>query len=221
MKIDKNYTASVLHGVSPFSALAPAEARALADSACIRKIPRGEMLFTESLPARRVYVFASGGIQLFKTEENGREVVIRTIQRPTLFAEVVLFGEARFPVSAMAVQDSRVIELPLPEIRRLLDKPAFRDAFLKHQMDKQVFLTKRLMHYMCNDVEDRFYRFIAEKYPEGGDARIDLPKKDLAAAIGTVPETLSRLLKRLEKEKRLVRQGRSLLILRKPPKPPK
>ena len=50
------------------------------------------------------------------------------------------------------------------------------------------------------DVEDRFFDFLEEHYGRREDYRIPLTKKDVAAAIGTIPETFSRLLLRLKEQ---------------------
>ncbi len=69
------------------------------------------------------------------------------------------------------------------------------------------------MYYIGNDVEQRFYHFLAQRYPDQRRIMLDISKKDMANAIGTVPETLSRLLKRLEKEGTLKRDGKVLTVL--------
>ncbi|RPJ05996.1 MAG: Crp/Fnr family transcriptional regulator, partial [Spirochaetaceae bacterium] len=50
------------------------------------------------------------------------------------------------------------------------------------------------------------------RYGNGPVYEIDVTKKDIASSIGTNPETLSRLINRLEKENKLSWEGKRLLL---------
>jgi CRP/FNR family transcriptional regulator len=67
-------------------------------------------------------------------------------------------------------------------------------------MRKQRYLTERILYLTTREVEDRFFDFLAEQYGRRDVYDIPLAKKDVAAAIGTIPETFSRLLLRLKAE---------------------
>ena len=62
------------------------------------------------------------------------------------------------------------------------------------------------------DVEERFFRFLNEHYGRKNSYTISISKKDLAAAIGTIPETFSRLIQRLTRRGILRWEGNSLEI---------
>ncbi len=50
------------------------------------------------------------------------------------------------------------------------------------------------------DVEQRFFFFLREHYGEKENIRTQLSKKNVADAIGTTPESISRMLTRLKSE---------------------
>jgi CRP-like cAMP-binding protein len=64
------------------------------------------------------------------------------------------------------------------------------------------------------DVEQRFFRFLLQQFGRKEEYVVPLSKKDFAAAIGTIPETLSRLLLRLKKEGKAVWE-KNVIRLRK------
>ena len=65
----------------------------------------------------------------------------------------------------------------------------------------------RILYLTGHDVEERFFLFLQEQFGRLESYRIPLSKKDIAAAIGTIPETFSRLLLRLRNEKKIHWEG--------------
>jgi CRP-like cAMP-binding protein len=67
-------------------------------------------------------------------------------------------------------------------------------------MRKLRFLTQQVYVLSSCDVQERLLRFLAGRYGKMTHYRIDLSKKDVAAAIATTPETLSRVIARMESD---------------------
>jgi CRP/FNR family transcriptional regulator, dissimilatory nitrate respiration regulator len=198
-----------------FRGLSDAHRRALAGACASRPLRKRETLFLEGEQGRAVFLLAAGAVQLTKSSPDGREVVIRTVGPGEIFAEVILFEQDRYPVTAVAVRRSTVHELPRNAMLRLLKQEDFRQEFIGALMRRMRYLAERILHLAAYDVEGRFFEFIRQQYGEQGPCTVALSKKDLAAAIGTTPETFSRLLLRLRKEGRIRWKGRSLAIVAK------
>ncbi|NQT94093.1 MAG: Crp/Fnr family transcriptional regulator [Lentisphaerae bacterium] len=182
-------------------------------AACTRQvIEHRDSVFFEGERGRAVFLLASGSVQLVKTTEDGREVVIKTVQPGELFAEVVLFERDAYPVSAVAVKRSSVYCLPRDRFRKLLDSPPFRDDFVTVLMSRLRYLSDRILQLTAHDVEERFFHFLEEQYGRHESYTPPLSKKDLAAAIGTTPETLTRLILRLKKEKKIRWEDKTLHV---------
>ena len=62
------------------------------------------------------------------------------------------------------------------------------------------------------DVEERFFLFLREQYGDAREIDVAISKKEFAAAIGTTPETFSRLIRRLTKERKLSWRGKNLTL---------
>lgn len=177
-----------------------------------RRARKRQILFLEGQEAHSMYLLVQGAVQLYRDTSDGREVVIKTIQPGETFAEAILFEHDRFPVSAVTLEPSFLLLVPRSQLSRLLDNVKFRDAFIAMLMQKMRYLSDRIVYLTAQDVEGRFRGFLESSY--GRRARYDLPisKKDIAAAIGTNPETLSRLLARLHREGKLETSGRALRV---------
>jgi CRP-like cAMP-binding protein len=182
----------------------------------VKEVKKRDYLFHEGDKGGSMFLLASGNIQLHKNTEDGREVVIRMIKPGDVFAEVVLFEKERYPVSARAVTQADVLIFPREGIHRLLAEEGFRNDFIAMLMAKQRYLTERIQELTTKDVEHRFFTFLRSQYGEQKMIRTPLSKKDIAAAIGTTPESLSRLILRLHDDQIIDWQGKEIRILTDP-----
>ncbi|MBN1296030.1 Crp/Fnr family transcriptional regulator [bacterium] len=182
-----------------FSALAETDRRILADRCRLMSCQRRSFLFHEGETAEAAYLLERGRVQLTRQAEDGREVVIRTVLPGQIFAEAILFESAVYPVSAAILSDSRVVRLPRSGLVDLIDQhPGFRIRFIALLMRRQRYLTEKVRALALYDLEERFFRYLTDMYGASRIIRPGITRKDLAAAIGTTPESLSRLLKRLK-----------------------
>ena len=163
-----------------------------------RPTERRQRLFGEGEPGAAIYVLAAGKVRLYRTSPDGREVVIKVISPGEVFAEVVLFETKRYPVTAQVLQPGLVHRVPRESFLRLLDRASFRDDFIAMLMRKQRYLVDKVQQLASADVEGRLRAFLREQYGERERLEVALSKKDVAGAIGTTPETFSRLLLRLK-----------------------
>lgn len=178
----------------------------------IRDIKKKTRLFSERDRGTEVFYVMYGTVCLHKTTADGEDVVIRTVRAGELFAEVVLFEQPVYPVSAVALTDTQVLVIPKHGFLRLLDQPDFRAEFIAMLMRRQRYLADRVQSLAAHDVEERFFRFLREHFGQSTKITPDLSKKDMAAAIGASPETFSRLLKKLQQQGLLQWKGRSLCL---------
>ncbi len=208
----------ILTATAFFADLPPSSRRELAAISVIRPLAKKEILFHEGERGAAFYLLVRGRIRLFKTTEDGRETVIRLIGPGEVFAEVVLFEKECYPVTALAVQPSEVMVLPRAEIQRLLAEETFRRDFIVMLLQKQRYLTEQIQRLTALDIESRFFLFLRDHGAESGTIQIPFSKKEVAAAIGATPESLSRLILRLQKQKRLEWKGHTIRLT--PPSAP-
>jgi CRP-like cAMP-binding protein len=191
---------AILSAAEFFRGISERSLRALAGACIAKRVEKRRVLFQEGQEGDSLYILAEGAVQLHKSAEDGREVVLRTLKPGEIFGEVVLFEARRYPASAVALAPSVVLRLTRLQVDCLLADDRFRGDFIAMLMRKQRYLAERILYLTTRDVKDRFFDFLAEQYGEREVYRIPLSKKDVAAAIGTIPETFSRLLLRLKEE---------------------
>jgi CRP-like cAMP-binding protein len=166
------------------------------------------VLFREGEPGEAMFLLVRGRISLHKLSPDGRETVIKVIKPGEVFAEVILFEQKRYPVTALALTDILVFRLSRRDLLGLLRQDDFRNDFIAMLLRKQRYLADRIQQLTSQDVEQRLRAFLAEQYGQLGQIHAEINKKQLAAAIDATPETLSRLLQDLKRRKCMIwKQG--------------
>ena len=195
-----------------FNSLSEKSLAMIARQCRLVQYPKNGMLFLEGDNGANFFYLAEGMVKIFKTSPTGQETVLRVQNPGTIFAEVILFQSPVYPVSASALAPSSVVHIPREHFLKLLDEPGFRNEFIATLMHKQRYLTDRIIYLTSFDVEERFFRFLIEHYGVREEYALDLSKKDIASAIGTIPETLSRLFDRLRSREAIAWKGSLLTV---------
>ena len=192
-----------LREIEIFENLPPDIIKSLAAICRNQRFEKRDVIFIEGNPGKAIYYCVRGFIQLYKSDKEGRETVIKIIKKGELFGEVILFEKDKYPVTAIALQPTELIVIPKSEFLHLLDDDGFRNQFIGVLIKKQRYLVDKIRSLTAIDIEERIYNFLKEQFGETLIVPPTLSKKDVAAVIGTVPETLSRVLVRLKSEKKL------------------
>ena len=197
---------------SLFRGLSKKHLHSLKTISILKTFKKKQVLFLEGAEGNFIYLLCFGLIRLYKTDEKGKEIDIKLIQPGEVFGEVILFEQRNYPVNAIAVRESDILLLPRHDILCLLQDNEFRDDFIGMLMKKLRYLTKRIYQSTAGDVRMRFFYFLTEHYGEREEYIITFSKQDMAKAIGTNPETLSRLISQLKKEGILTWEGKRIFI---------
>lgn len=204
---------ALLNHTDLFGPLSEKSKDRIAEIAIEKNLKKGQVLFNEGEKGTAVYLLAAGAVQVYKSNAAGdRNVIIKNIVPGELFAEAILFEKDRFPATAVAIKDSSLFVFPKRQFLELLDSRDFRDEFIQILLRKQRYLTERLRSLVTMDVDDKFFHYLREHHGPRERILPGLSKKDLAAAIDTTPETLSRLLLRLKKKGILTWAGKEIVV---------
>ncbi len=204
-----------------FSTLSDEDLRLLASLAVLRRFGKRDTVFRDGERGEGFFVVASGKVKVFKLSQEGKEQVLHVIEPGQTFAEAVIFEGGAYPAHAETLTDAEILFLPKRPFLELLErhpKIAVRMlASLSRWLKRMIDLVESLS---LRDVESRLVHFLYEELntrgiaPKDGVA-LDLPmsKNVLASRLGTVPETFSRTLKKLQDEGLIAVRGKQIRIL--------
>lgn len=193
---------SFLAGTFLFQGLPQQTLRPIADLAHLRRFRRGEMIFHEGSPADGFYIVYAGKVKVFKLSPEGKEQILHIFGPGHPFGEVAVFANVGFPASAQAISDSQVVFISKREFTSLLK----RDIAIA--MNMLAILSRRLRVFVrmiedlsLKEVPGRLATYLlieAQVQGSEDEVNLEISKAQLASLLGTIPETLSRIFKRLQ-----------------------
>jgi CRP/FNR family transcriptional regulator len=178
---------------------ADAQARSGAQRFGVIRMSRGATLAHEGALAQALYIVQAGSFKSVKTAEDGYEHVIGFAWRRDLIGYDALYRE-HFAFSAVALEDSRVVVLPLASLRALrLQCPAF-DAALQSLVSRQLMHAGEIAEVMSAVAADvrlaRFLVQLSQRMAERGESPrrllLRMNRRDIANHLGLAHETISR-----------------------------
>ncbi len=170
----------------------------------VHRVARGAALVHESAHAATLYVVRSGSFKSVKTAEDGYEHVLGFAWRGDVIGYDGLYRE-HYAFGAVALEDSRVVALPmaaLPALRQ--QSPAF-DAALQALIARQLAHAGEIAEVMSAVAADvRLARFLVQlsgRMAECGQSPrrllLRMNRRDIANHLGLAHETISRSLRLL------------------------
>lgn len=201
-----------------FRGLREEQCEALAATAIEKTYIKGRNIFVEGADATGFYILAEGRVKVYKLSPEGKEQILHVIEPYDAFAEAAVFAGHRFPAHADALETSKTLFFP-------------RDAFLalvqRHPplaLNMLADLSRRL-HRFANLIESLSLKevpgrlaahllYLSQRQEDRDELILDLSKVQLASLLGTIPETLSRVLAKMAREGLIeVQEGRSIRLL--------
>ncbi|MDP1660240.1 MAG: Crp/Fnr family transcriptional regulator [Methylotenera sp.] len=199
-----------------FSELQPAQIEQLVFGTRVLDVQRGGTLFSRGDRAHGFYLLLEGQIKLGVISPQGDEKVIGLIQPSQSFGEAVLFLERSFPIYAQATLDSKVLLITRDAIFDILDS----DVTVVRRMLAGISARNR---QLVNDIEsislqNSTQRLIGYLLQISTDSlnpeRVQLPanKLTIASMLNITPETLSRVMLRLQNAGLIEVNGKEIVI---------
>ncbi|VBB42775.1 cAMP-binding protein [uncultured Desulfatiglans sp.] len=200
-----------------FEGLPARQLEELAQIVRIDVFEKGGVIFSEGDPGLGFYVLVEGRVKIYKISWDGKEQILHIFGPGEPFGEVPVFAGQRFPAHAEAIEKSTLLFFPREAfincIRRNPDLALDMLAVLARRL--RVF-TVLIEDLSLKEVPGRLaaYLLYLSRRSQGSlDLELDISKSQLAALLGTIPETLSRILGRMSKRGLILSNGPRIEIL--------
>ena len=165
------------------------------------KFEKGAFIFNEGEPGNGFYIVETGKVKIFKLSFEGKEHILHIYGPGKPFGEVPVFEGNNFPASAMAMTKTQIIFIPRDKFVKLIaDTPGLAMNMLGMLSMRLREFTIQIENLSLKEVPARLASYILTLSKEHDKAKkVSLPisKAQLANLIGTTPETVSRILKKM------------------------
>lgn len=211
--------ANVLRSCQIFAGVPPAELTAIANITSLKPLPKGGYLFHEGEPSVGFYIVQSGAINVHRVNGAGKEQVLHVFRAGESFAEGTLATAKGYPADARALEASQVLLVQKAGILELLRRqPELALRMLGSMSAHLRILVAQLEDLTLKDVETRLSNWLIKRCPNPASdlpAKIELSmtKRVLAAELGTVSETFSRMLAKFRKQGLIEVKGKTVTVL--------
>lgn len=192
----------------------------LASSARIEEVGRGAMLAVEGDAAEHLGVVVAGRARVYYMAPDGKQITLETADAGDPIAAVAAMAGSRYPANIDAATPATIAHVERERLFELLEAEPAVARTLVSDLASRVVAFASVVQTLAQDVPNRLAGFLFQRAlqvgrPVPGGLRVDLgmKKSELAMALGTVPETLSRAFARLRDEGVVELGGASVTVL--------
>jgi CRP-like cAMP-binding protein/CheY-like chemotaxis protein len=159
-----------------------------------RHFRKKDIIFREGEAPRWLYYVESGQVKVFKTSDDGRELIVKVAKPGDFLGYLALLKNDFYPESAATLEETVIRLIPKEDFQTLVS--GNRDVtacFLKMLANHVAEREQQLLDLAYNSVRRRVATSLTYLFDQG-NRDINLLREDLAALAGTAKETLIRTL---------------------------
>lgn len=210
----------VLTDIPLFSELTVEELRIITAISRLVNYKEGDFVFHEGDEFKGIFIVLKGSVKIFKISPQGKEYILHLLQKPNVFGDVPLFTGGDCPASVQIMEDAMLLFIPKNEFMDLLrENPnlSFKimTGFAKRLKSITVKAEDLSLKEVLNRLADYIVKGINGNHTSGLPEpyfKIPLSNPTLAAYLGTIPETISRAMKKLKDSKIIRVHGRTVFV---------
>jgi CRP-like cAMP-binding protein len=187
-----------------------------------RKYETGQNIYFEGDSCEGVYCLKKGLIAIRKTDVNGNSAVVRLVQPGEAFGHRSFLANEKHAGTAEVIMDCHLCFIPKNSLENLMSQsPDVAMRFTRRVARDLREIEELYLMTTTQPVRNRLAHLIlglrtryADDDPSIEEIVLELPlsRQELAAAIGTRPETIARTIKKLEDDGLAFFKGRVVTI---------
>ena len=210
----------LLRSVPLFTELSDLDVASLSRLASRRRCPKDTVVFFENEEGDSVFMIIEGRIKVTILGDDGREIILSMLGPGDFFGEMALLDNEPRSATAIAVEDTELLSLHRTDFQSVMgNNPGISAALIKVLSTRLRRANHQISTLALLDVYGRVARVILDMAREEGrrlkDGRIAFRRathQEIANRIGTTRETVTRMLKDLERQGLIRVEGREIVL---------
>jgi CRP-like cAMP-binding protein len=210
----------LLRTVPIFSELTDTDITSLSRLTNRRRYPKDTVVFFENEEGDFFFTIVEGRIKVTILGDDGREIILSVLGPGDFFGEMALLDNEPRSATAIAVEESELLSLHRTDFQSVLtDNRSITAALIKILTARLRRANHQISTLALLDVYGRVARVIVDMARDEGkrlkDGRIAFRRathQEIANRIGTTRETVTRMLKDLERQGLIHVEGREIVV---------
>jgi len=209
----------LLRTVPIFAELEEVDITSLAQLATRRHSAKDTVVFFENEEGDSFFMILEGRIRVTILGDDGREIILTILGPGDFFGEMALLDNEPRSATAIAAEDTELLCLHRSDFQKIATKRSITAGLIKVLTQRLRRANHQIQTLALLDVYGRVARVILDMAREEGrrlkDGRIAFRRathQELASRIGTTRETVTRMLKDLERQGMISVDGREIVL---------
>jgi CheY-like chemotaxis protein/CRP-like cAMP-binding protein len=184
----------------------------------VDRYKKGQRIFSEGNHPLRLYYVQKGKIKVFKTNDMGKEFILKIVNENEFFGYVALLENTVYKEFADALENCEIIGIPKNEFDELMhSNPEVSRKFIKLLAGEVSQREEQLIHIAYNSLRRKVadaLLLLQEKFKDHpGEFTIHISRENLAAVAGTATESMIRTLTDFRTERLIDIKDANITIL--------
>jgi CRP/FNR family transcriptional regulator, nitrogen oxide reductase regulator len=165
-----------------------------------RSYTKDECIFNEGEKPKAMGLIMEGRIKVVKHSPEGKDVIVRVIDKGQIFGEVAVFDNKPYPASAIAMVNTKAFVLERHKLIELLNnEPQIALDIISDLGRKLRDMIDTVKNIATEHVDKRIVFTLLKMYEAGSNPVLKIKRQDIAEMCGTTVETTIRVTRQLEK----------------------
>lgn len=195
----------------------PALLAELEAKSMLMKVSGGETIMRIGSPVRAVPLVISGIVKVSRVNDEGQEILLYYVRRgETCAMSFTCWMTSQVSsIEGVAEEDSVLLAIPGKVVDEwLLKYPTWKKFVMTTILDGFTVVIKSIDDIAFKKMDDRLIIYLKEKSKATGSSLINLTHQQIGDELGTNRVVVSRLLKKLENDNRLLLYRNQIKLLR-------
>jgi len=200
-----------------FKGLSDEELESIRQIAVERTYRRNQLVFSDGEEGRGFFLILAGKVKVFKMSPEGKEQILHILGTGEPLGQVAVFAGNSFPANAQAITESRLLFFPRRSfVELIMARPTLALNMLAILSNRLREFTVQIENISLKEVPARlasYLLYLSDEQQGAEFLQLHISKAQLASIIGTIPETLSRILNRMSTKGLIGVNGREIHLL--------
>ncbi len=179
----------------------------MAASGSLQNFKEGELIMDYGKYIRTMPIVLKGTVKVYKLDDNGNEILLYYLSdnESCSMAYSCCLEARKSEVKAIAEDDVELLAIPHNKLDEWLCKfPSWKNYVMRSFNERFIELLKSIESIAFHKLDERLIAYLKEKQRLSGSSVIKASHSTIADELATSRVVISRLLKQLENEKKII-----------------